>query len=548
MRTIFTLTILLLTFASLGQTLTKIKVAVPNSTDEVFIVGNQESLGDWQPNKVKLNKISEYEREISLTLNFPAEFKFTRGSWNSEAIITKLSGQANLVLNENTALQYYHIKAWTDEIDSYSTFSEFKIIEINAETLNQKRKIYVSLPENYSNNIKYPVIYITDAQNLLNFEIAQQTLRQQSNFGNFPETILVGIYHADRNLDFGLNKETSYNQKFQNFIFEELVPYIQKNYSTSDYKAIIGHSNGAEYNHFLMFSRDNPFNAFVNISEELNALFPYMDQSRFNKGCDDYEKFFRTYSGKPITLFIASGKYDFWHRLQAGKIIDSLYNTFPNNNINFMHQLYLAEHNSLVGKSILDALDFLFEDYKDFKKFETDLNKTMNYLQTKNRFIENARKFHEYELTQEDEDIIQTIVFNTKSFDIFLQWNEIENSDNQLYSNLDLGNILTDINPEKASQYFEKAIEEADQSILSFLPSIIYNEVQVLNRPNDAMVKLNKILEIDPKDKLIVNYFIAKTSFENKIEISKGKQALQYCKANFIANRYFTKSDLEKLN
>lgn len=172
MRTIFTLTILLLTCASFGQTLTKIKVSVPNNTDEVFIVGNQESLGDWQPNKIKLNKIAEYEREISLNLSFPAEFKFTRGSWNSEAIITKLSGQANLVLNENTTHQYYHIKAWTDEINSFSTFSEFNIVEINAETLNQKRRIYVSLPENYLSNIKYPVIYITDAQNLNNFEIA----------------------------------------------------------------------------------------------------------------------------------------------------------------------------------------------------------------------------------------------------------------------------------------------------------------------------------------------------------------------------------------
>lgn len=32
-----------------------------------------------------MNKISDYEREIVLKLKSPAKFKFTRGSWESEA-------------------------------------------------------------------------------------------------------------------------------------------------------------------------------------------------------------------------------------------------------------------------------------------------------------------------------------------------------------------------------------------------------------------------------------------------------------------------------
>jgi hypothetical protein len=32
-----------------------------------------------------MNKVSEYERELSLKLKSPAQFKFTRGSWDSEA-------------------------------------------------------------------------------------------------------------------------------------------------------------------------------------------------------------------------------------------------------------------------------------------------------------------------------------------------------------------------------------------------------------------------------------------------------------------------------
>lgn len=548
MRKILIIILLLSSIISFGQELSTIRVSVPNKTDEVFIVGNQESLGNWQPEKIKMNKTSDYEREISLNLTFPAEFKFTRGSWNSEAIINKLYGQSNFILSERpNKAKKYKIQGWSDKIDRYSTFNTFLIESLFSKTLNSDRKIYIALPENYSENTKYPVVYITDAQNLNNFEIAQQTIRQQSNFKNFPETILVGISQSDRNADFGLNKETLYNEKFQNFIFNELIPYIEKTYSTSDYKAIIGHSNGSEYNHYLMFADNNPFNAFANISEEINALFPHMDQSWFHKSQDKYQSFFEHYSGKPINLFIASGKYDFWHRLKAGKVIDSLYKTYPNTNINFRHKLYSAEHNSLVGQSMFDALQFIFNDFKNFEAFETDLKNTKNYQQTKNIFLENSKQYGDYVMSIEDEDIIQTIVFNTKNFELFQQWNASENPNNQLYSNLFLGSILTDINPEKASQYFEKAIKERDKEISKFLPSIIYNEVQVLNRPKNAIAKLDKILEIDEVNKLVINYFIAKTSIENDIELSKGKKALNYCEMNYIKNRYFTKNELKKL-
>lgn len=548
MRKILTIILLLSSIVLFGQDLTTIKVSVPNKTDEVFIVGNQKSLGDWNPNKVKMKIISDYQREISLDLTFPAEFKFTRGNWESEAIINKIYDQPNIVISiQPNETAQYNIQGWTDQLESYSTYSKILIKTFHSTILNQDRKIYISLPENYSKDIKYPVFYITDAQNLNNFEIASQTLRQQSNFGNFPETILVGIYQSDRNADFGLNDTTLYNTDFKDYIFNELIPYINKNYSTSFYKAIIGHSNGSEYNHFLMFAKTNPFNAFVNISEELHMLFPYMEQEWYAKSKNVYKNFFENYNGKPVKLFIASGKYDFWHRLEAGTIIDSLYHSNPNGKITYEQNIYPAEHNSLVAKSMLDAQNFIFKEYKDFESFSTELNKTNNYKQSITEFLRKTKQYGDYEMTIDDENIIQTIVFNTKDFELFRQWNEIENPDNQIYSNLLLGNILTDIDPLKASQYFDIAIAEKDQDIYKFLPSMVYNEVQVLKKPKNAIIKLENILKYSPKDALEVNYFIAKTCIENNFDLSKGRKSLRYCTNNFNENRYFTKVDLQKL-
>src|SRR5690606_79640 len=113
MKTVLSLLILISTLNFYGQTLTKIKVAVPDKNDEVYIVGNQSNLGDWNPNKIKMNKTSDFAREISIELTFPAEFKFTRGTWDSEAIITDLYNQPNFVLTEtNDTDPTYVIQGW----------------------------------------------------------------------------------------------------------------------------------------------------------------------------------------------------------------------------------------------------------------------------------------------------------------------------------------------------------------------------------------------------------------------------------------------------
>ena len=64
-----------------------INVKVLNKEETVYITGNQYNLGNWNPQKVKMEKTSDFEREIKLKLKSPAEFKFTRGSWDTEAEI-----------------------------------------------------------------------------------------------------------------------------------------------------------------------------------------------------------------------------------------------------------------------------------------------------------------------------------------------------------------------------------------------------------------------------------------------------------------------------
>lgn len=86
-----------------------ITVKVPHKEDEIYITGNQEELGKWIPNKIKLNKKSDYERIITLKLHTPAKFKFTKGSWENQAEVSGIEKGSNIsleALKPNTKVKY----------------------------------------------------------------------------------------------------------------------------------------------------------------------------------------------------------------------------------------------------------------------------------------------------------------------------------------------------------------------------------------------------------------------------------------------------------
>lgn len=88
-----------------------IKVKVPDKNDEIFITGNQKNLANWNPKKIKLHKTSDFEREITLKLKSMAEFKFTRGSWETEAEIKTAFGNIKIKPEKQDLYQF--------EIESY---------------------------------------------------------------------------------------------------------------------------------------------------------------------------------------------------------------------------------------------------------------------------------------------------------------------------------------------------------------------------------------------------------------------------------------------
>lgn len=93
-----------------------IKVKTLNKDDEVYIVGNQESLGNWNPSKIKMNYISDFQRTITLKVQFPLEFKITRGDWNSEGATNENDGD-NILISKPFKSNVINLKViqWFDK-------------------------------------------------------------------------------------------------------------------------------------------------------------------------------------------------------------------------------------------------------------------------------------------------------------------------------------------------------------------------------------------------------------------------------------------------
>jgi len=90
-----------------------INLKVKNKSDEVFIVGNQQVLGNWNPKKIKMTKTSNFMRSITLDLYSDAKFKFTKGTWENEGYVKGIinGNDIRLVLGEDKTLDY-QIDKW----------------------------------------------------------------------------------------------------------------------------------------------------------------------------------------------------------------------------------------------------------------------------------------------------------------------------------------------------------------------------------------------------------------------------------------------------
>jgi predicted alpha/beta superfamily hydrolase len=155
-----------------------------------------------------------------------------------------------------------------------------KTFSIQSEILKEKRPIIIYTPDNYSNNsTPVTVMYLLDGQS--NFIHTTGIVSFLQNRGRIPKMMIVAIPNtSDRTHDLSpsikLNEEAKKNMRtaggaenMLQFISDELIPYIDENYNTGNYRILVGHSFGGLFAVYTLLNKPDIFDAYIAISPSM---------------------------------------------------------------------------------------------------------------------------------------------------------------------------------------------------------------------------------------------------------------------------------------
>jgi predicted alpha/beta superfamily hydrolase len=249
---------------------------------------------------------------------------------------------------------------------------------IKSQVLNEDRKLYIHLPESYAQSSsyrRYPVLYVRDGGKFFHsFTGAVQHLTMDAT-PHAPEMIVVGIAENDRVRDsastrslqgFTGKRDEGFSSSggggnFRRFLAQELVPYIDKQFSTSSYRIYCGYSFTGLSVIDELLDAGSAFDAFVMIDPSW-----WWDDYALEKRAGSElkrRKFNRT------QLFIAaSGEaYPSEYFIKARDIsalADILKQTNPAG-LEWKFERYTDEsHHSMAMRALYDGLTYIFRGYQ----------------------------------------------------------------------------------------------------------------------------------------------------------------------------------------
>lgn len=342
-----------------------------NADEAVYITGNDNLLGNWQPEVVSLDEIvkSKWVKNFSFPRGKKLEFKFTRGSWIKEALNDDgtIPSNFSFIVWSDTTISL-KINLWADQVERKIEGQITGFVEYHRNFSGsgiKARDIVVWLPPEYSSESdrRYPVLYMHDGQNIVDpstssfqvdwqiDEAADSLIKQKL----IEPLIIVGIYNTpQRNNEYSEN-DTGY--AYMNFIVDSLKPFIDRNYRTKPDRqntANGGGSLGGLISFILAWQ-------YSEIFSKAFCFSPAFKIDRYN-----FVDNVLSYSGKKkeINLFICNGDDELDTRLQTG--VDEMLNALTKNGYKERTDFYYVKaKNSQHGerdwsKNIPRALIYLF--------------------------------------------------------------------------------------------------------------------------------------------------------------------------------------------
>lgn len=301
--------------------------ALPDSA-QVFIVGNHDLLGDWNPGRVPLTR--QPDGAWVGSLQFPTgtfiEYKITLGAWDREA----LRGDGSVPPNSRHVVRgdatlVIPVPAWkqgTPPIPGGVTGTVHTYSAMAGEGL-LPRDIHVWLPPGYDRSTEhYPVLYMHDGQQVFDPATASfgvdwqidETATTLIGRGALRRLLVVAVNNTeDRYPEYS---DTEQGAAYRRFLIGTVKPFVDRTYRTlpdRDHTAVMGSSMGGLASFLLAWYHPDVFSM-------AGCLSPAFFAPDLRKAAKEPPP------GQPVRLYVDNGGIGLERWLQAGcdRMVDIL--------------------------------------------------------------------------------------------------------------------------------------------------------------------------------------------------------------------------------
>ena len=161
------------------------------------------------------------------------------------------------------------------EEDDDIALGKYKII--HSKVLNEDRLLLIHLPREYEeSSLSYPVLYLLYGQDINNyFAEAVIVSEKLGSTGEIPPMIIVGVANTNRYRD-NLPRATRGRSEaggadnFIRFFEEDLIPYVDQNYRTKNFRILAGPQAGAVFGLYSLITQPGLFNSVLSENPFMN--------------------------------------------------------------------------------------------------------------------------------------------------------------------------------------------------------------------------------------------------------------------------------------
>jgi predicted alpha/beta superfamily hydrolase len=257
---------------------------------------------------------------------------------------------------------------------TYERYKKLEDISIQSKNLGFEKKISITVPVEWQRNVdkKFPLIIIFDKQNARSHNYIINAIDYLTGNEQMPSSVIVSVNsdqeHRYQETQYKISDSSGLAAENEAFIFNELIPLMEKDYKASNFRLLIGHSRYGYLTSSIFCTKTNAINAVI-------AMSPFFSQKNTNLTQSINNLKNQTFANKKYFRFGIGNDYPDDYR-----IMDSIIKiaNLPSN-VDIKGSYFKeATHNATPGLLITIALYEIFEKWntiqvKYLSKSQTDL-------------------------------------------------------------------------------------------------------------------------------------------------------------------------------